>query len=172
MEFLGIGPLEILIIVLAALVLMGPKDMAKAGRMIGRGLRKVIISPQWRMITETSKEIRKLPTRLIREAGLDEFERDLDGLRKTTTEIQEQLNLRQSLSPDLARVRNGAQQSGENRKSATQEVEQTIAPPRSGSQDLSPWLISPGENQQANLESSAADISPWVTPPNSSNSQK
>lgn len=171
MEFLGIGPLEILIIVLAALVLLGPKDMAKAGRMIGRGLRKVILSPQWHLITEASKEIRKLPTRLIREAGLDEFERDLDGLKKTTTEIQEQLNLRQSLSPDLARIRNGSQQPGKMDVPEAQEIERTIAPPRPGSQDLSPWLISPGEDQ-ASQESSASDISPWVTPPSSPGSRK
>ncbi|MCU0487371.1 MAG: twin-arginine translocase TatA/TatE family subunit [Anaerolineales bacterium] len=171
MEFLGIGPLEILIIVLAALVLLGPKDMAKAGRMIGRSLRKVVLSPQWRMITETSKEIRKLPNRLIREAGLDEFERDLDGLKKTTTEIQEQLNLRQNLSPDLARVRSGSLQPTENGAPAVQETEHTIAPPRASSQDLSPWLISPGEDQPSQ-EGAAPDISPWVTPPGTSSTRK
>jgi hypothetical protein len=120
------------------------------------------------MITETSKEIRKLPTRLIREAGLDEFERDLDDLKKTTTEIQEQLYVRQSLSPDRARVRNNGPQPGENDLSEAQEIERTIAPPRSNSQDLSPWLTSPGEDPAGQGGSgSAADLSPWVTPPSS-----
>ncbi len=171
MEFLGIGPLELLIIVLAALVLLGPKDMAKAGRMLGRGLRKIVVSPQWRIILETSKEIRSLPTRLIREAGLDEFERDLVGLKKTTSEIQEQLNLRQSLSPDLARIRPNGLQPGEESLPGDQEIKQTIAPPRASDQDLSPWF-SASEGGQTSEENSDLGLTPWVTPPGSPRSGK
>jgi sec-independent protein translocase protein TatB len=88
MEFLGIGPMELVFILLIALILMGPKDMAKTGRTIGKTLRKVVTSPQWRTINQTSKEIRNLPTRLIREAGLEEVEQDLNNLKKTTADIQ------------------------------------------------------------------------------------
>jgi len=72
MEILGIGPLELILILLIALIVMGPKDMAKAGRTIGSFLRKIVTSPNWSLIRRTSKEIRNLPNRLIREAGVEE----------------------------------------------------------------------------------------------------
>jgi len=69
MEIFGIGMPEIIFIVIVALIIMGPKDMEKAGRTIGAWLRKIITSDGWRMFQQTSKEIRALPTRLMREAN-------------------------------------------------------------------------------------------------------
>lgn len=40
MDILGVGPLELIFILLLALIIMGPKDMVKSGRTIGRFLRK------------------------------------------------------------------------------------------------------------------------------------
>ncbi len=74
MEFLGIGPLELILILIIALIVMGPKDMAKAGLTVGKFLRKVVSSPTWGTIRRTSKEIKYLPNRLMREAGLEESE--------------------------------------------------------------------------------------------------
>ena len=74
MEILGIGPLEIILILIIALIVMGPKDMAKAGLTVGKFLRKVVSSPTWGTIRRTSKEIKYLPNRLMREAGLEESE--------------------------------------------------------------------------------------------------
>ncbi|MGE5224075.1 MAG: twin-arginine translocase TatA/TatE family subunit [Omnitrophica WOR_2 bacterium] len=69
MEFLGIGPLELVFIVLLALIILGPKDMIKTGRSIGRFLRKTILSPTWISI---QRKMRNLPTELMREVGLEE----------------------------------------------------------------------------------------------------
>jgi sec-independent protein translocase protein TatB len=74
MEFLGIGPLELILILIIALIVMGPKDMAKAGLTVGKFLRKVVSSPTWGTIRRTSKEIKYLPNRLMREAGLEDSE--------------------------------------------------------------------------------------------------
>jgi Sec-independent protein translocase protein TatA len=82
MDILGIGPLELFFIILIALIVLGPKDMVKAGRTIGKNLRKVVTSENWRTIQQASNEIRTLPNRLMREAGLDEIQKDL----KTTTD--------------------------------------------------------------------------------------
>lgn len=73
MEFLGIGPSELVFIVIIALIVLGPKDMQKAGRTIGKWLRKVITSDGWKLFQQTSREIQMLPTRLMREAALDEL---------------------------------------------------------------------------------------------------
>ncbi len=69
MEFLGIGPLELVFIVLIALIILGPKDMIRTGRAIGRFLRKTILSPSWLSI---QRKMRNLPVALMREAGLNE----------------------------------------------------------------------------------------------------
>ena len=91
MEILGIGPLELLFILLIALIVIGPKDMLKTGRNLGKTLRKVVTSPQWQTVTRTSREIRNIPNRLIREAGLEEVQQELNGLKKTTADIQNTL---------------------------------------------------------------------------------
>jgi Sec-independent protein translocase protein TatA len=74
MDILGIGPLELFFILIIALIVLGPNDMVKAGRTIGRFLRKVVTSPSWRVVQQTSRDIRYLPNKLIREAGLEELE--------------------------------------------------------------------------------------------------
>lgn len=69
MEILGVGPSELVFIVILALIILGPKDMQKAGRTIGKWLRSIVTSDGWRMFMQTSQEIRTLPNRLMREAN-------------------------------------------------------------------------------------------------------
>jgi sec-independent protein translocase protein TatB len=82
MEFLGIGPSELLFIVIIALIVLGPKDMQKAGRTIGKWLRKIITSDGWKLFQQTSREIQTLPNRLMREAALDELKDVQKDLKK------------------------------------------------------------------------------------------
>jgi len=97
MDFLGIGPLEVLFILLIALIIFGPKDIVKAGQATGRFLRKLITSPSWQTVQRTSRELRNLPNRLVREAGLEEFEKDVNEIKTIAkppdfkSEIQEEL---------------------------------------------------------------------------------
>lgn len=72
MEFLGVGPLELFFILIIALIILGPNDMVKAGRTIGKFLRQLITSPNWRILQQTSQDLRSLPNKLIRDAGIDE----------------------------------------------------------------------------------------------------
>jgi hypothetical protein len=77
MDILGIGPLELFFILLIALIVFGPNDMVKAGRSLGRFLRRIIQSPGWQIVQKTSQDIRYLPNRLMREAGLDELKDEM-----------------------------------------------------------------------------------------------
>jgi sec-independent protein translocase protein TatB len=79
MEFLGIGAPELLFIILIALILLGPKDMEKTGRTIGKWLNNLVRSDGWRVFQRTSRELRNLPTNLMRQANLEvmEAEREL-----------------------------------------------------------------------------------------------
>jgi len=97
MDILGIGPLELLFIFLIALIVLGPKDMVKAGRTIGTFLRKMMTSSTWRTVQQASKEIRVLPNRLMREAGLDDLENPINSLKNLTQDpelkkLDEELN--------------------------------------------------------------------------------
>lgn len=73
MEILGIGPSELLFIVVLALIILGPRDMQKAGKTIGRWLRQVVTSDGWKFFQQTSREIQTLPNRLMRESALEEL---------------------------------------------------------------------------------------------------
>ena len=97
MDFLGIGPLEVLFILIIALIIFGPKDIVKAGKATGRFLRKLITSPGWQTVQQTSRELRNLPNRLVREAGLEEFQDEVNEIKTIArppdfkSDIQEEL---------------------------------------------------------------------------------
>jgi Sec-independent protein translocase protein TatA len=79
MEILSIGPLELLFIILIALVILGPKDLEKTGRIIGQGLTKFIKSDTWKSFRQASDKVRSLPTELMREAGMEDMKKSLDS---------------------------------------------------------------------------------------------
>jgi sec-independent protein translocase protein TatB len=87
MEILGIGPLELFFILIIALIILGPKDMAKAGRTLGRFMRKVVISPEWRTVQKASRELKYLPNRLMREASLEDLSKDFSDINKIGNDI-------------------------------------------------------------------------------------
>lgn len=86
MEFLGIGPMELFFIVLIAIVILGPRDMVKAGRTVGRFLRDIMKSDYYRAFVSSSREIKDLPTRLIREANLEEDLKEVDRLMRSAAD--------------------------------------------------------------------------------------
>lgn len=69
MEILGIGMPELVFVIIIALLVLGPKDMQKAGRTIGKWLRSVVTSDGWKIFQQTSRELRTLPNKLMREAN-------------------------------------------------------------------------------------------------------
>jgi len=94
MEILGIGMSELVFIVIIALIILGPKDMQKAGKTIGKFLRTIVTSDGWKMFQQTSHEIRTLPNRLMREAN------------EELAEIENQINNASNPSPAAGRVSN------------------------------------------------------------------
>lgn len=82
MEILGIGIPEMMFIVLIALILLGPKDMIAAGRTMGSFLRKFLTSPTWKAMRRTGEELQQLPTKLVREAGLEDLQKEVQGMNQ------------------------------------------------------------------------------------------
>lgn len=73
MDFLGIGPLELVFIFIVILLVLGPKDMIKTGGKVGAFVRKVLNSDSWRAIIIAQREMRTLPNKLAKEAGIDDL---------------------------------------------------------------------------------------------------
>ena len=99
MEFLGIGPLELVFIILLAIIIFGPKDIVNTSKTVGKSLNKLVRSDTWKTINQTSRELKNLPTRLMRETGLEELEQSTkEEMAKVDTVIQQTIG--PTLSPD------------------------------------------------------------------------
>jgi sec-independent protein translocase protein TatB len=119
MEILGVGAPELLFIIIIAIIVLGPRDMQKAGRTIGRFLNKLVHSEGWRVFQKTSAEMRNLPTRLMREANLDMQETDKEirkalDMQKTDREIRNALDVRQKPAVSPSRRNLTPSNEGEN----------------------------------------------------------
>jgi len=82
MEILGVGPQELIFVIIIALIVLGPKDMQKAGKTIGKWLNTLMRSDGWKIFQQTSRELRNLPTNLMREANMDLKETE-DDIRRS-----------------------------------------------------------------------------------------
>ena len=92
MEILGIGPMELIFILIILLVVVGPRNLSSSARDIGRFLNRMYRSDTWRMMTEASRTLRNLPNQLAREAALEELDATQKELLKAGREIRGQTN--------------------------------------------------------------------------------
>lgn len=95
MDIFGIGPLEFFFILVIALIVFGPNDLAKAGRSLGRFIRKFILSDEWRAIQQTSREFRNLPNRLMREAQIEDLQNEIRGEIPDIKELKEEIGVQE-----------------------------------------------------------------------------
>lgn len=79
MNIFGIGPLEIIFVLILGILVLGPEGMIEAGGKLGKFLRSIIKSTWWQNVRRGISEIQYLPQRLMREAELEELKelRDL-----------------------------------------------------------------------------------------------
>ena len=141
MEILGIGAPELIFVIIIALIVLGPRDMQKAGRSIGRWLNQLVRSDGWKAFQQTSREIRNLPTNLMREANLE--------LLETERELRKATDIRAALPPSSPNPPGGPNQ--------TQESENSIQPP------------SPNKDAQASVSPGSDNRDP-SQPPEAENS--
>ena len=99
MDFLGVGPLEFLFILIIALVVIGPRDLGKYARSAGRFLNRLYRSESWRVLTETSRNLRTLPNRLAREAALEELDDVRHSIQGVHEDLTTEIKAREVLCP-------------------------------------------------------------------------
>jgi Sec-independent protein translocase protein TatA len=85
MEILGVGMPELIFILIIALLVLGPKDMEKAGRAFGRFLNNFFKSGAYKAMTQAGQKLRNLPYELARNAN-----EELDDLKKFNDELKQQ----------------------------------------------------------------------------------
>lgn len=81
MEIFNVGIPELLLILTLMLILLGPEGMATTARNLAKSIRKFLHSPLWADMVKTQREIRDIPTRLVREAGYEEFRAEIDNAK-------------------------------------------------------------------------------------------
>lgn len=91
MDILGVGPLELVFVLILMLLLLGPKGMVRAVHDIGEFLRKVVQSPIWKSIINSSQEIRQVQTQIIKESGLDESIKEIRASTKSINQVTNNL---------------------------------------------------------------------------------
>jgi Sec-independent protein translocase protein TatA len=147
MELFGVGIWEILLIVLIALIVLGPQDTVKAGRNLGRAVRRFFSSEEWRTMLKATKEIRTIPDKLLEETGLDHPEEFLPS----EEEIRKEAGL-DDLERDMSQWK--ADLSSMSKGTGT--------PPELSNQILPPSLPSKQEiRQESGLADVEQDLSEW-----------
>lgn len=90
-SFLGIGPLELLFLLILVLVIFRPEDLIATGRKVGKFLNRVKKSDLWNSVQAARKKANEVGQSLVEESGiqdvrqemnvmpdLDQFRRELD----------------------------------------------------------------------------------------------
>ncbi len=80
MNIFGIGPLEIIFVLIIGILFLGPEGMIEAGQKLGKFMSSTIRSSWWQNVRRGVNEIQHLPQRLMREAELEE----LNEIKKLT----------------------------------------------------------------------------------------
>jgi len=104
MNFLGIGTLELAMIVLIALMLIGPVDMVRFARKAGEFLRQVKQSEIWQSVQGSRRTMNRVGRELIggTEGDLDSIRRELSKVDFTAGIDRDLLNEMPGLKPGLA----------------------------------------------------------------------
>jgi sec-independent protein translocase protein TatB len=128
MEILGIGTSELVFVIIIALIVLGPKDMQKAGRTIGKWMRDIVTSEGWKVFQKTSNELRNLPARMMRDANedLNKFNRDIKaGMDTNSRPVSPPRSVSTNSNPDSKPTPN---------LTPSEETENTILPPSAKTQ--------------------------------------
>jgi Sec-independent protein translocase protein TatA len=126
MELFGVGPLELALILILALVFIGPKDLVVYSQKLAQWIRKLTQTSEWKDVVKTTREIRKLPDDLMHESGLDV---ELRKLKVDAAELD-----RKHWEEDLKKMKNSST-APSNQSTTTPAPENKIPPESSEAQD-------------------------------------
>ena len=82
MEFLGVGPLEVLLILIVALLVVKPEDWGRTARILARWIKSITSSDVWRAINEGWRAASDFSVELQREVRLEEALKEVDQITR------------------------------------------------------------------------------------------
>jgi sec-independent protein translocase protein TatA len=98
MDFLGISPVELVVILVILFLVLGPQDLVKLGGTLGRTIRNLRESGTWRSIQDARRQLRDLPDQLAKEAGYEdvknlggELQEEIKETRQVLTDLDQQI---------------------------------------------------------------------------------
>ena len=86
MEILNIGIPELLLILLIMLVVLGPVRMESTARSLAATVRRLTHSDLWRQFRTARRQIEDLPSNLMRESGVSEFQQQVNQINRTVND--------------------------------------------------------------------------------------
>ena len=78
MKLLNVGALEFVLILLLALIVLGPRKAVKTAGEVGRWIKNLFQSEFWQELQKTSREIQDLPKKMMDEAEIQKTIEELD----------------------------------------------------------------------------------------------
>lgn len=84
LNIFGIGPLELMGIMVLLLLLFGPKDLVRMARELGSLVNRLTRSEGYQTIQQASQEIRNLPQKILQETELDTVPKELKSIQSET----------------------------------------------------------------------------------------
>ncbi|MBT3670614.1 MAG: hypothetical protein HON98_01465 [Chloroflexi bacterium] len=78
MKFLGIGPLEFVLMMVVVLLLFKPADIVVGAKKLGQFIGKVKNSEIWNSFRDMRKSVTQAGQNIISDNGLEELKQDLD----------------------------------------------------------------------------------------------
>jgi Sec-independent protein translocase protein TatA len=119
MNFLGVGPLELVVVLVFALLVLGPEGMVKAGRILGQSLHKLYQSEFWKAMRGSGD----LWQKLSHDLGISE---DLEEMR--TQWSQTRVSLEEEGRPPSGGSEHGSDPYPEEEKGQESEPDQDDDP--------------------------------------------
>ena len=83
MEIFNVGPLELLLILVLAVIIFGPEDLVKFSRNAGRWIYKASKSEFWQSVVGTTREIKDFPKQIMKEAQIEETLKEFNSLNQS-----------------------------------------------------------------------------------------
>lgn len=109
MDILGIGPLEFGLILVLALILLGPKGMVETAHKVGSYIKKIVRSDGWRSIVKSTREIRQAQDRILQETGLQETLNELRDSNFSSNLMIEDLPEKPQRTEDLSEIQDSSE---------------------------------------------------------------
>lgn len=83
MEIFNIGPLELLLILVLAVLMFGPEDIVNFAHKAGRLIYNLRKSEFWQEVVGTTKQIQEFPQQILKEVELEETMKEINALNQT-----------------------------------------------------------------------------------------